>query len=75
MQIGWIEYELDLMTTSAQKFMQTEVDRFRASIQLLQDYYHAIDERLIAEAPAAYIVDIAGETEELPAVETLPEAE
>jgi hypothetical protein len=31
--------------------MQTEVDKFKGSIQLLQDYYHAFEDKLIPEAP------------------------
>ncbi len=32
MQSGWIEHEIDIQTEFAQRLMQTEVDKFKATI-------------------------------------------
>jgi len=31
--------------------MQCEIDKFKGIIQLIHDYYHAIEEKLIPETP------------------------
>ena len=71
MENGQIEHELEYMTSLAQKLFQAEVDKFKSSIQFIHDYYHAIEEKLIPEPPAAFTVEIEGE--DLPAVESAPE--
>lgn len=53
--------------------MQSEIDKFKGSIQLLHDYYHAVDEKLIPEAPEQNTVDLLGEGVELPEVEKIGE--
>ena len=54
--------------------MQAEVDKFKTQVQIVHDYYHAIEEKLIPEAPAQAMVELAfPEGEEPPAVENLPE--
>ena len=54
--------------------MQAEVDKFKVSIQILHDYYHAIEDKLIPEAPPAQTVDLGfNEGEEAPPVEHIPE--
>ena len=53
MEAGHVEFNLALLTQNAQQLMQGEVDLFKTEIQILQDYYHAIEEKLIPEAPAA----------------------
>ena len=54
--------------------MQSEVDKFKSSVQIIHDYYHAIEEKLVPEAPPASIVEIGfPEGEEPPAIENLPE--
>ena len=53
MEAGHVEFNLALLTQNAQQLMQSEVDLFKTEIQILQDYYHAIEEKLIPEAPAA----------------------
>ena len=57
------------------KLMQTEVDKFRTSIQLIHDYYFAIDEKLVCEAPEKYQYEITNEGDELPAIEIIGETE
>ncbi len=42
---------------------------------MIHDYYHAIEEKLIPEPPAAYTIDLLAEGEELPPVEVIPEAD
>jgi hypothetical protein len=51
MESGWIEYEQAFAVTCAQNLMQCEVDKFKASVQLLHDFYHAFEDKLIPEAP------------------------
>lgn len=51
MESGWVEHELTFMVSSAQGMMQSEVDKFRSSIQIIHDYYHAFEDKLIPEAP------------------------
>jgi hypothetical protein len=50
-----------------------EVDKFKASVQILHDYYHTYEDKLIPEAPQFSTVDLVGENEDLPPVENLPE--
>ena len=73
MESGWVEHELSFMVSAAQGMMQSEVDKFRSSIQIIQDYYHAFEDKLIPEAPPLITQDLLAEGEELPPVETLPE--
>lgn len=51
MESGWVEHELAFMVSAAQGMMQSEVDKFRSSIQIIHDYYHAFEDKLIPEAP------------------------
>ena len=53
--------------------MQTEVDKFRHSIQILHDYYHTFEDKLIPETPLVVTGEIIPDGEELPAVEVLTE--
>lgn len=54
--------------------MQAEVDKFKINTQILHDYYHAIEEKLIPEAPPASIVEVGfPEGEEPPAFESIPD--
>lgn len=73
MESGLVEFNLAFMTTIAQQLMQAEVDKFKTSVQILHDYYHAIEEKLIPEAPPAASVEIAFDTDEPPAVEHIVE--
>lgn len=73
MQNGWVEYELEQVTKMAQHMMQAEVEKFRNSTSLLQDYYYAIEERLVPDPPEKIYYEIVnrnedGTTEELPPV-------
>lgn len=53
--------------------MQAEIDKFKGTIQLLHDYYHAVEEKLVPEAPEAVTVDLMKEDVEVPEVERLAE--
>lgn len=61
------------ITTIAQQLMQAELDKFKVSVQILQDYYHAIEERLIPEAAPSTTVELGFDEGDAPAVESLPE--
>lgn len=50
MDSGTCESALAFVTTIAQQLMQAELDKFKITITILQDYYHAIEEKLIPEA-------------------------
>lgn len=73
MESGWVEHELAFLVSSGQSLMQGEVDKFKSSIQILHDYYHAFEDKLIPEPPAMITADILGEGEDLPAIEVLQE--
>ena len=50
------------------------MDKFKTQVQIVHDYYHAIEEKLVPEAPPATTAEIGfNEGEEPPAVENLPE--
>ena len=53
--------------------MQAEVDKFKSSIQILHDYYHSFEDKLIPEPPQFITQDLIAEGEELPVVEILTE--
>lgn len=73
MDNGWVEYELEQVTSMAQGLMQSEIDKFRTSALLLQDYYYAIEDRLVPDPPEQLNYELMvyseeGGTEELPPV-------
>jgi hypothetical protein len=53
--------------------MQIEIDKFKGTIQLLHDYYHTIEDKLIPEAPESNTVDLMNPEGELPDVEKVGE--
>jgi len=73
MESGWVEFQLEYFSTCAQHMMQSEIDKFKATIQLVHDYYHAVDDKLIPEAPETNHVDLLKEDTELPEVEKIAE--
>jgi hypothetical protein len=75
MENGWIEFELEQVTSMSQNLMQTEIDKFRNSVYLIYDYYYAIEDRLINDPPESLHYDLMtytdeGGAEELPPVFT-----
>jgi hypothetical protein len=71
MESGWVEFSLEYLTSCAQQMMQSEIDKFKGTIQLVHDYYHAIEEKLIPEAPDHATVDLIKENDEMPEVEKI----
>lgn len=71
MDSGWVEFSLEYLTSCAQQMMQSEIDKFKGTIQLVHDYYHAVDEKLIPEAPESNTVDLLTEDADLPDVERI----
>lgn len=53
--------------------MQAEIDKFKGTVQLLHDYYHAVEDKLVPEAPESVSVDLLKDDVELPEVERLAE--
>lgn len=53
--------------------MQAEVDKFKQCVQVIHDYYHAYEDKLLPEAPLQYTIELVAEGEEFPPVEVLPE--
>ena len=58
MESGQVEFELGFAVQCAQMLMQSEVDRFKASVQLLHDYYHAFEDKLVPEAPQVLTAEL-----------------
>lgn len=76
MESGGTEFSLNFLTNCAKQLMQAELDKFKVSVQIVWDYYHAVEEKLIPEAPSANITELTfPETEEPPAVEVLAEGQ
>ena len=74
MKSDTVEFTQAFLTTCAKQLMQSELDKFKISIQILQDYYHAIEEKLIPEAPQASLTELTfPEAEGEPSVESITE--
>lgn len=59
MDSGWIEFQLQYFTICAQQMMQCEIDKFKGTIQLIHDYYHAVEEKVVPQAPEEMSVDLS----------------
>lgn len=53
--------------------MQAELDKFKTSIQIIHDYYFAIEEKTTHELTGNITAELAFGDEEAPAVEVLAE--
>jgi len=53
--------------------LQSELDKFKASIQIIHDYYFAIEEKTTHELTGAVTSELTFEGEEMPIVEVLAE--
>lgn len=73
MESGWIENQQEYLTSCAQFMMQSEIDKFKGIVQLIHDYYHAIEEKVIPEAPEQFTVDLGKEEGDIPEIERLNE--
>lgn len=70
MESGGVEFSLNFLTNCAKQLMQAELDKFKISVQLLQDYYHAIEDKILPDSPQANISELAfAENEEPPPIE------
>jgi hypothetical protein len=58
MESGWVEFQQEYLTNCAQSLMQCEIDKFKGTIQLIHDYYHAIEEKHIPDLPESMTVDL-----------------
>jgi len=75
MESGWIEFELGSLVNYSQGLMQNELDRFKGNVQLIHDYYHVFEDKLIPEAPPLNTAELVNEGEELPPVEVFAEGQ
>lgn len=75
MDSGTCEFTLNFITTVAQQLMQAELDKFKVSIQILQDYYHAVEEKLIPEAAPSTTAELGFDEGDAPAVESLADGQ
>jgi len=73
MESGDVESNQEFLTSIAQQLMQAELDKFRVQIQIIHDYYHAIEEKNTPEIQSSTTVELAFEGEDAPAVESVPE--
>jgi hypothetical protein len=54
--------------------MQAELDKFKVSVQIIHDYYHAVEEKSTPEIQGPTCVELNFEGDELPAVESIGES-
>ena len=73
MESGAVENNLDFLTTCAQQLLQSELDKFKTSIQIIHDYYFAIEEKTTHELTGAITSELTFEGEEMPPTEILAE--
>jgi hypothetical protein len=73
MESGSVENNLDFLTTCAQSLLQSELDKFKASIQIIHDYYFAIEEKTTHELTGAVTSELTFDGDEMPSVEVLGE--
>lgn len=60
MTSNWIENEMEKFYHNLERLFQVEIDKFLGSLQIIKDYYHGLDNRVLAEIPF-YSVDIIKE--------------
>lgn len=73
MESKTVEFTQEFLTTCAKQLMQAELDKFKISIQILQDYYHAVEEKLIPESSPAQLVELTFPEGEDPSFESIAE--
>ena len=73
MEAGEVEFGLEFLTQSAQQLMQAELDKFKVSVQIIHDYYHAVEDKNTPELTAPACVELHFEGDEMPAVESIAE--
>lgn len=73
MEAGEIEFGLEFLTLSAQQLMQSELDKFKVSVQIIHDYYHAVEEKNTPEVQGIPSCELTFEGDEMPSVEFVGE--
>ena len=58
MNSGYIEDEMDLFVVNIQKLFQAELDRYFGCVQIVQDYYHALEGKDLIEPPENLLFDV-----------------
>ena len=54
---NWIENEMEKFYHNLERLFQTEIDKFLGCMQIIRDFYHGLDNRILAEIPF-YSIDI-----------------
>jgi len=73
MESGSVENALDFLTICGQQLMQSELDKFKISIQIIHDYYFALEEKNTFEIQGATTTELPFEGDDMPQVETIAE--
>jgi len=60
MTSGWIENEMEKFYLNLERLYQAEIDKFLGSLQIINDYYHNLDNRPLIELPF-HTIDIIKE--------------
>jgi len=58
MNSGYIEDEMEFFSTNIQKLFQAELDRYFGCLQIINDYYNALNGKDLPEVPENFIFDI-----------------
>lgn len=58
MESGMVEYEIATFTQTLVSAFQYEVDRFKQCVQLIYDYYHTFEDKLIPDMPLQFTIDL-----------------
>lgn len=62
----WIENEMEKFYHNLERLYQTEIDKYIGTIQIIKDFYHAIDNRVLCEIPQFNIDIIKEEIDTVP---------
>lgn len=73
MESGNCENSLEFLTLCAQQLMQAELDKFKASIQIIHDYYFAIEEKPTHEITQATTCELQFDADDMTQVELMQE--
>jgi hypothetical protein len=70
---GTVESALEFLTICGQQLMQSELDKFKISVQIIHDYYFSIEEKTNFEIQGATTTEIPFDGDEMPQVESIGE--
>ena len=68
---GSVESALELLTLVATQLMQAELDKFKSSVQIMHDYYFAIEEKPTHEITTPLTCELTYEGDDMPPIETI----